>query len=188
MERPTYPDLMVDVETTGLTPHACAIIQIGAVPFNFSTGEIDSTNMFKRSLMMPRNRYWTDNTQKFWMVDNAEVYTEIMSQALSPEAVFREFHAWACGLGDVRFWSKGNFDWAMIESYCLQYDLAMPFNFRQAKDMRSFIAGMYGEAEYVEPIVEKVGNHHDALHDCLTQLRILFKAKEETCQTLVISG
>jgi hypothetical protein len=179
---------MVDVETTGLTAHACALIQIGAVPFNYETGEIDSSNMFKRSLMIPRNRYWTDDTQTFWMVDNAEVFRGIMEQAQPAEAAFKEFHAWACNLGDVRFWSKGMLDWNMIDSYCLQYNLPMPFNFRQVKDMRSFIAGLYGTAEYVEPQVEKVGNHHDALHDCLTQLKIVFKAKEETCQSVVTSA
>jgi hypothetical protein len=188
MERLTYPDLMVDVETTGLTPHACAIIQIGAVPFNYETGAIDSNNMYKRSLMIPKNRYWTDDTQRFWMVDNAEVYQSIMEQASNPYIAFREFYDWVLGLGEVRFWSKGMLDWNMIESYCKSYDFDMPFNFRQVKDMRSFIAGLYGDAEYREPVVDKVGNHHDALHDCLTQLKILFKAKEETCQSVVISA
>ena len=188
MDELKYPDVMVDVETTGLTPHACALIQIGAVPFNYHTGEIDTTNMFKISLTMPRNRYWTDDTQRFWMVDNAEVYSQIMNEAQPCEAAFRRFHQWACDLGDVRFWSKGMLDWNMIESYCKSYNLDMPFNFRQVKDMRSFVAGLYGEAEYREPEVEKVGNHHDALHDALTQLRIVFKAKEETCQSVVTSA
>lgn len=188
MDELAYPDLMVDVETTGLTAHACALIQIGAVPFNYHTGAIDSTNMFKISLAMPRNRYWTDGTERFWMVDHPEVYRSIMEQAVNPEEGFRRFHAWVLSLGDVRFWSKGMLDWNMIDSYCLQYGLQMPFNFRQVKDMRSFVAGLYGQAEYREPVVDKVGSHHDALHDSLTQLKILFKAKEETCQSLVVSA
>lgn len=188
MERPYYPDVMVDVETTGLTPHACALIQIGAVPFNYETMDIDTENMFKISLLMPRNRYWTDDTQRFWMVDNADVYSSIMAVAQPPEAAFRAFHAWVLERGDLRFWSKGMLDWNMIDSYCLQYDLHMPFNFRQVKDMRSFIAGLYGEAEYNEPQVEKVGAHHDALMDALTQLKILAKAKEETCQVVTTSA
>lgn len=187
MDEFAYPDVMVDVETTGLTPHACALIQIGAVPFNYSTGTIDTDNMFKISLMMPRNRYWTDDTQRFWMVDNADVYRSIMEAAQPAEGAFRAFHSWAVARGDVRFWSKGMLDWNMIDSYCLQYDLPMPFNFRQVKDLRSFVAGLYGDAEYREPAVDKVGNHHDALHDCLTQLKILFKAKEETCQSVVFA-
>lgn len=188
MDGITYPDVMVDVETTGLTPHACALIQIGAVPFNYDTGAIDTANMFKISLTMPKTRYWTDDTQRFWMVDNAEVYWQIMEQAQPHREAFLSFHQWAQVRGDVRFWSKGMLDWNMIESYCKMYDLDMPFNFRQVKDLRSFVAGLYGEAEYREPEVEKVGNHHDALHDALTQLRILFKAKEETCQSRVVTS
>lgn len=187
MERVFYPDLMVDVETTGLQPAKCALIQIGAVPFNFETGEVDSKNMFKVSMTMPRNRYWTDDTDYFWKVLNADVYAAICASMTHYKAAFETFHKWSCELGDVRFWSKGPLDWNMIESYCVDFDLDMPFNFRQAKDMRSFIAGLYGEAEYREPQVEKVGSHHDALHDCLTQLKILFKAKAETCQSLLVS-
>lgn len=188
MEKFDYPDLMVDVETTGLTAHACALIQIGAVPFNYDAGTIDSSNLFKASLTMPRTRYWTDDTQRFWMVDNAEVYWSIMEQAEPHEVAFRRFYDWVCAQGDVRFWSKGMLDWNMIESYCKMYDLDMPFNFRQVKDMRSFVAGLYGQAEYVEPQVERVGKGHDALSDSLTQLKILFKAKEETCQSVVTSA
>ena len=178
---------MVDVETTGLDTENAAIIQIGAVPFNYDTGEIDKDNMFCMSLTMPKKRFWTGDTQHFWLGQNAEVYHSIMEKAQHYEAVTRAFHAWAIERGDTRWWSKGFFDWAIVESYFDMLALDMPFNFRQAKDMRSFIAGLYGEAEYHDPEVDKVGDHHNALHDCLTQLRQLFKAKEETCQSVTIS-
>lgn len=194
MERPNYPDIMVDIETTGLQPHASAIIQIGAVPFNYDTMEIDSKNMFCMSLSMPKNRYWNSGTEKFWLQDNLPTYMEIMKTAQNPAFVMKAFYDW-CILrinnteeGDLRWWSKGWMDHATIDSYFLDAGMDMPFNFRQAKDMRSFIAGLNGSAVYEDPIVEKVGTFHNALHDSLTQLKQLFKAKEETCQSVVTSG
>lgn len=189
MERIEYPDLMVDIETTGLQPSRSAIIQIGAVPFNFHTGDIDAKNMFKVALSMPMKRCWTDNTEKFWKVDNAEVYAQIMASAQPWREGFMSFYRYACLQENARFWCKGlNFDWNFIEEYCRDLDLDMPFNFRQAKDLRSFIAGMNGEALFEDPYVERVGNHHDALSDCLTQLKQLLKTKAETCQSSVVSN
>ena len=179
MERPHYPDLMVDVETTGLDPANCAIIQIGAVPFNYKTGEVDSTNMYCRSLTMPKNKFWTSGTDKFWLQDNREVYLKIMETAQDPRTVLLDFMQWVAALGQTRMWAKGFFDWQMIEQYYIGLNLDMPFNFRQAKDMRSFISGLRDDPEYYDEEVEKVGDAHNALHDCLTQLKILFKAKEK---------
>jgi len=185
---------MVDIETTGLQPNASAIIQIGAVPFNFDTKEIDTDNMYCQSLTMPKNRYWNSGTEDFWLGQNRETYMSIMAKARPYKEVVKEFYNWciqrmlATEEGDLRWWSKGWMDHATVDSYFLDAGLDMPFNFRQAKDMRSFIAGLSGEATYEDPKVEMVGTHHNALHDCLTQLRMLFKAKDETCQSVVISA
>jgi 3' exoribonuclease, RNase T-like len=179
-----YPDLMVDVETTGLDPANCAIIQIGAVPFNYQTGEIDSANMYCRSMTMPKNKFWTSGTDKFWLQDNREVYLKIMETAQDPRAVLLDFHSYVLARGDVGMWAKGFFDWQMIEQHYIGLNMDTPFNFRQAKDMRSFICGLRGETTYYDEEVEKVGDAHNALHDCLTQLKILFKAKEKNKRCL----
>jgi DNA polymerase III epsilon subunit-like protein len=177
-----FTDCMVDIETTGLQPDKAAIIQIGAVPFRYDDMAIDTKSMFKQSLTMPRDRFWTDNTQEFWLGQNREVYFKIMGEARYYREVILEFHAWAVAKPNMRFWCKGlNFDWNFIESYFIDHDLAMPFNFREAKDLRSFISGRYDKPGAYEPDVDRVGSHHDALSDCLTQLRLLAKVKEETC-------
>lgn len=182
MEPIEYTDVMVDIETTGLQPDAAAIIQIGAVPFRYDDLKIDVANMFKRSLSMPKTRYWSDGTDRFWLEQNKEVYFKIMADCLPWEQVMREFHAWSVARPGIRFWCKGlNFDWSFLSSYYLNMNMDMPYDFRQAKDLRSFISGLYGTSEYKEPEFDRVGDYHDALSDCLNQIKLLGIVKEETC-------
>lgn len=176
----TFTDIMVDIETTGLQPHSAAIIQIGAVPFNYETMEIDTANLFKVSLTMPKTRHWTDDTQSFWMGQNREVYMKIMSEAQPWQVGMKAFYDYAVAQGDLNFWCKGlNFDWTFIESYFRTMELPMPFNFRDAIDLRSFCTGVAGQDGWkdIERGSARVGDHHDALSDCLSQLKLLENVK-----------
>ena len=176
----TFTDIMVDIETTGLQPNSAAIIQIGAVPFNYETMQIDTANLFKISLTMPKTRYWTDDTRSFWMDQNREVYEKIMSDCVLWQYGMHRFYDYAIAQGDLNFWCKGlNFDWPFIESYFNTLELPMPFNFRDAVDLRSFCAGVAGQQRWkeIEAETERVGDQHDALSDCLTQLQLLENVK-----------
>jgi len=167
----TYTDIMVDIETTGLQPDNAAILQIGAVPFNYKTMEIDTDNLFKVSLTMPKTRYWTDDTQSFWMGQNREVYDRIMSECVIWKDGMRKFYDYAIAQGDLNFWCKGlNFDWNFIESYYRDMELPMPFGFRDAIDLRSFCAGLLGQDEWkgVEKNTERSGERS---YVCSTTVR-----------------
>ena len=95
--------------------------------------------------------------------------------------MFLDFHGWVRNYDGARFWCKGlNFDWPFLESYFKECNLVMPFDFRQAKDTRSFIAGLQRSGHYDEPDVDHVGSKHDAVNDCLTQILALKKAKNDT--------
>lgn len=175
----TYTDIMVDIETTGLRPTCSAIIQIGAVPFNYDTMKIDTNNMFKASMVMPPNRYWTDNTQDFWLRQNREVYDKIISEARRHTEVMEKFYAYCNERSSMRFWCKGlSFEWPFLVSYFELINKEMPFAFWNAKDLRSFGAGLMGSAHWENPWVEPVGDAHDALSDCLTQIKQLAYCKE----------
>lgn len=178
-----YTDVMVDIETTGLRPHTAGIIQLAAIPFNYDTMKIDIEFSFKESLTLPRSKLWSDGTDAFWMRDNREVYNQIMVSALPHDEVIRSFYAWVAARPPMRFWCKGlNFDWVFLENYFRENDLHMPFNFREAKDLRSFVSALYGRADTYEPEIDRTGASHDAFHDCLNQLKLLSAAKEATCR------
>jgi hypothetical protein len=174
-------DMMVDVETTGTNPAFAAVIQIGAIKFNYETGEIGGT--FNRCLEMAPGRFWDDGTRAFWNKQPAHVLTDIIKRAEPPEQVLRDFALFATDGAPhrgYRFWSKPlSFDWGMIDSHMRQYNFQMPFAFWQARDLRSFIAGLLGCPHNVDmDHITLPGDAHNALYDCALQLKQLFAAKE----------
>lgn len=173
-------DMMVDVETTGTNPAHGAMIQLAAIKFNYDTGEIGGT--FNRCLTMPPGRFWDDSTRQWWGQQKPEILQGILARAEDPRAVMEEFMRFATDgapRGGFRFWSKPlSFDWGFVASYCAMYGFPMPFAFWQARDMRSFIAGLRGCPHNVDmDHVTLVGDAHNALYDCALQLKQLFAAK-----------
>lgn len=170
-------DLMVDVETTGTNAQYAGVIQIGALPFNYETQEIGTP--FNRCLSMAPNRFWSESTRQWWGRQKRTVLEDILRRAEDPAVVFRDFHQYVCGFDNpVRFWAKPlSFDWPMISTHMEQFDLAMPFRYHEARDMRSHISGLHGQGGNVDmDHITAVGDAHNALFDCVLQLKQLFAA------------
>ena len=170
-------DCMVDIETTGLSPDDTAIIQIGAIKFNYDTEEIGEP--FSRCLSIQVGRYWDEDTRGFWMGKNRSVFDTIVARMESPELVMRDFYQYAIRDGSLRFWAKPtSFDFPFLQSYFRSYSLPMPFHYRTARDLGTYIAARAGGVEHVDMNhVESGGDLHDALADAVFQLRVLFEAK-----------
>ena len=79
----TFPDIMVDLETTGTSPDETAIIQIAAVRFNLQTGEVDP-NVFDMCLSIPPRRYWDEGTRAWWS-KMPDVLMDIWQRQRPPE-------------------------------------------------------------------------------------------------------
>lgn len=177
-----YPDYMIDIETTGTKPENSAIIQIAAVRFNLAEGTVDATDMFDRCLAVAPYRFWDEDTRQFWQGKNLKVYRQICSRMEDPKEVLDAFRTWATKVPSqtpIRFWGKPtSFDYSFLQSYFRQFGLHFPFHYRFARDMNSFLAGMVGEAEHRELDVDFAGDAHNALHDVLHQIKVLFRAKE----------
>lgn len=174
-------DMMVDVETTGTNPAFAAVIQIGAIKFNYETGAIGAT--FNRCLEMAPGRFWSDSTRQFWHKQPPHVLENILKRAEPVDTVLRDFSLFATDgapSGGFRFWSKPlSFDWPMIASHMEQYGYQMPFAFWQARDVRSFIAGLMARPDNVDmDHITLAGDAHNALYDSALQLKQLFAAKE----------
>ena len=169
-----FPDIMVDLETTGTSPDETAIIQIAAVRFNLQTGEVDP-NVFDMCLSIPPRRYWDESTRAWW-AKMPDVLMDIWKRQRPPELVMRAFADWVratdTGGEDLHFWSKPiSFDWAFLQSYFRQFEVGNPFHYRHAQDMNTFIRSRYYplEAPPLEKTLEFDGDQHNALDDAKDQ-------------------
>lgn len=174
-------DMMVDVETTDTNPSCGAIIQLSAVKFNYDTGEVGS--VFDRCPMPLPFRRWNDSTRDFWMGQNREVYLQLVARAEPAMQVFLDFTAFALAgapQGGYRFWAKPiSFDWSFVASHYEQFDAPMPFHFRHARDLNTWMAALRGNPQHpnMEAVVPFHGDRHNGLHDCAYQIDMLFAAK-----------
>jgi hypothetical protein len=173
-------DVMLDIETTGTDAGNNAIIQIGAVKFNFDTEAIGG--VFDRCLAIAPRRYWDEGTRTWWRGQNQGVFNDIIARMEEPEPVLRDLIAWAnegaAPLG-LRMWAKPiSFDFGFVQSYMNQYGLPMPFHYRHARDLNTFIAAQAGGADHYEmEHIEYPTGAHNAVVDCVDQLKRLFAAK-----------
>jgi hypothetical protein len=184
-------DIMVDVETMGLNPHTSGLIQLAAIKFNYETGEVGEH--FDRCPLPLPFRGWNDGTREFWLGKNRKVYEQIVARAEPARPVFEAFVDWV--LTDqpeemgYRFWSKPlSFDWPFVADHLEQLGLRMPFHYRYARDLNSFIAGLKGDP--IDPVVEAdilfKGDEHNALHDTAFQIDMLLHTKARYIPTEIM--
>lgn len=164
---------MVDVESSGTNPDRHGLLQIACVRFNLLTGAVDQ-NMFDRSLVIPPWRSWEESTREWWN-RQPDVLMDIMSRAEPHEAVMQDLFAWNAPHSHVRFWSKPlSFDFPFVQSYFKDAGYIMPWHYRTARDLNSWV-----EARYFPDVVPPVhqsdfGAAHNAKVDCLYQIEFLF--------------
>lgn len=178
-ESKIWPDVMVDIETTGTAPNRSNIIQIAAVKFNYDTGEV-CHEFFDRCLHLVPWRSWDEGARIWWNQQKRSILEGITARSENPVGVMNLFIDWV-GFNGARLWAKpSHFEYPFIESYCTDFNLPNPFDYRSAIDMRSFIRGGLGSFE-ISSEIENIpfqGDAHNALHDTLHQLRVLFAARE----------
>ena len=175
-----FQDCMVDVETTGLNSGRNAMIQLAAVRFNVHDGTIDTSSMFDECLMIPPHRFWDEGTRGWWMTQKRSILEGIYSRMRDPREVMRKFTEWCGPAGLLRFWAKPtSFDFPFVQSYCADYGLVMPFNFRESIDLRSFAAGVGFPGPRFEPDVNREEyEQHNALQDVILQIEWVLKIAE----------
>lgn len=175
--------IMVDVETTDTTPDIAGILQIAAIKCNLDTLEV-GTSFNGYPSLLPRRR-WSENTRKFWRVDNRVAYDQIVAQEQPARAVFQAFADFCCKdapYGGYIFVAKPTkFDWPIVESNMLDLDIVFPFAHGRYLDMHSWVSGLRGSGQKTT-IEDEVpfpagGTVHNALHDCAWQIDCMFHAK-----------
>lgn len=172
----SFPDIMVDIETTGTDFDKNHIIQIAAVRFNLRERTIDH-QFFDRALMPAPGRFWDEDTRSWWLKDKREILDGIMKRMEPVRGVLEDLQRFAPP--DAVFWAKPtHFDYSFLSSYFKQYELSNPFAYYRAKDLRSFTEGL----SFPEPSKDWTkelpftGPAHNALFDTLHQISALFEA------------
>lgn len=189
-----FPDVMVDIETTGVQPDLTSMIQLSAVKFNLKQRKIDTSAPFDQCMFPLPRRFWDEGTRNWWMKeDHYPVLTEkIMPKMRDPRTVLQEFTAWMGGAPahGVRMWSRGRFDDQFISSHLRDCDMQQIFDYRAVTDLRSFeFALFYPGAIPSEGdlgLGEFQGARHDGIADCFHQLRRLFAMVDRAAQGVVV--
>jgi DNA polymerase III alpha subunit (gram-positive type) len=164
---------MVDIETTGTSPDHAGVIQISAVRFNLTDKTVDN-NMFDKCLWLPPMRYWEEDTRAFW-AKHPRVLQEIIARGEEPGQVMRDFASWV-GYGGAIMWAKPNtFEFPLLSSYFKQFDIQNPFHYRYCTDVQSYVRGRGRDIDEVFKSIPFEGDAHNALHDVLHQIRMVFE-------------
>lgn len=177
-----YTDVMCDIESTGVRPDLNGLVQLAAVKFNYQTGEIGGT--FNRALHLPWSRSWDESTRQWWASQDPTVWQQIVDRMEPAADVMRDFYEFSvidAPRGGYRFWAKPlSFDFPFVSSYMTQFGYQMPYHYRHARDMNTWIAALRGQgpAHVNMDHVEFTGKAHNALVDCVNQLKVLFAARD----------
>lgn len=180
----THNHFMIDLETTGTDPAHCAIIQIAGVAFNFEERDV-SVKMFDQCLLVPPSRYWEEDTRDFW-AKHPEVLRQIWGRMRDARTVLTEFNAWVAEQSDGKepiLWAKpSHFEQPFLQNYYRHYEIASPFHYRMTEDLNSWCRARGRPTLSLE--VDVQGDAHNALHDTLHQVDVLFKLMESTEVTI----
>jgi len=178
---PQWTDAMCDIETTGLNPDRSGILQIACVKFNLRTREI-CPDVFNKSLTLPAHRAWNEDTRNWWLRDKRTILQDIMNKAEPYRDVMQQFADFGYQNPGLRFWAKPtHFDHSFVSSYFNDEGLPNPFHFRVARDLNTYLEGIY----YPNPVPKSldeipfVGPVHNALYDTFHQIKVLFAAQDE---------
>jgi hypothetical protein len=159
--------VMLDLETFGNGKNAC-IVQIGACYFNKKTGEIGE--MFKMNVnaasSVDEGSKMDADTVYWWLKQSKEAIESITADPKLP--LYQAMTALNLFLADAdEIWSHATFDYVIIMETLKMLGMKPRFPYRAARDIRTLTA----LAKTKVSSVAREGVHHDALADCLHQVK-----------------
>lgn len=173
--------IMIDLETTGTNPGRNAIIQIAGYKFN-PMGAIDP-QPFNRCMHVPAWRSWDESCKRdFWGRSNEmkAILQQIMSRMEDPKTVLEDFVDWCCEVENPILWAKPtHFEYPFLQTYMSDFNCLMPFHYRHAQDMNTFIRAIYFPEPPKEILIDFDGPAHDAVYDTLHQVQVVMAHCEE---------
>lgn len=173
-------DIMLDLETLGVDP-GCAIMSIGAIAFDLDEGalgekfyvEIKPRTCEDMGLTINNDtlQWWTHQSPEF--IDRCLNTGKPVMNALCAFSNF--IYAVSHNHDKVRIWGNGaDFDNVILTAAYKASGLVLPWNFRNNRCYRT------AKAILPEFTVMRVGEHHNALDDAVTQALHLIKIVSST--------
>ena len=170
-------DVMVDIETLGLVPKS-VITQIGVMPFKmdgdfFSMGvnlHVDVDSCLKNmGIIQGQAFYWTVQNNLKSVVNEARKSS--INDALKLISLYIRDQE------PEHIWAKGpQFDCTILESWFNHFELPIPWEYHQLKDVRTVEYLAKNMNLDLTDIYEKYKDSlHDALADCKLQIDVCKK-------------
>lgn len=173
-----YVDLMIDIETLGVTP-GCVIMSVGICPvFPESNApsfyvRINVAESIKAGFTI------NEDTQAWWYTQDRELYLETSGGLETPNNFCSLLTSYLSELGDrnnIKLWAKGvAFDLPIVEAYFKKQGFAVPWHYGAPMCYRTMKDVFY---HVPEPL--RVGKAHSAIDDARHQaihLREIFNAR-----------
>ncbi len=167
-----FTDIMLDVETLAIDPKA-VIVSIAAVKFSFDHDETQDfyTNVDPRD-GKSLGLIIEQDTLDWWKLQKPEATKAWMKDGKSVSYAMGALNEF---LGDVKglnVWAQGiDFDFPILKSSYDAVGLAAPWKYWAQCDSRT----IFTVAKFNTKNAPRVGNYHDALGDCHTQISWLKK-------------
>ncbi len=162
-------DVMIDVETLGLTPDS-VILSIAAVEFDRDTGDTGRW-FYERVDHLQAGRTTCEETYAWWLKQPDEVFHEATSGTTPLRMALINLYAWFTE-GQIA-WSQGtDFDFPILLDAFKKNHIDIPWEYNAKRDTRT----VYDICGFDPKSIEREGNHHNALDDCLHQIRCVHAA------------
>ncbi len=174
---PDFFDCMTDLESMGKQRDA-AIVSVGAVFFNYKTGELGPT--FLRTINLATavrdGGKIEPGTVIWWLGQSQAARDAIRFGGQDIRKVLQDFRDWikeSCRHEDVKVWGNSDeFDLAKLEGAYERSNIAVPWNWTNARDFRT-IRKWYPKVEY--NYNDKGDGAHNALADAIFQAEHMMK-------------
>jgi inhibitor of KinA sporulation pathway (predicted exonuclease) len=173
-------DIMIDLETLGLESN-CVILSIGAVMFDIIDDPhgADMIPLFYRNISkqscLDIGMEINKATENWWLEQSIEAQKALETEQIPLRQALMELSEFVRNAGvSVRVWSNGAaFDIAMLNFAYRRCDLALPWSFRNERDLRTI---MWMTRRKYKPEIDEFylsfkGTKHNALDDAQMQAR-----------------
>lgn len=168
----TFTDVMIDLETLGLRPNV-PIVSLGAVQFNVDTGEIGQALYEKIEWVHDQKERPMDRETMAWWLEQDPAAQRELTDRTGRIKLKRTLKL----LDDfipkgARIWANGaTFDTVILDDAYQDHAKRMPpWGFRNIRDCRT-IRDAAEQTGWSSDNYKRAGQSHNALDDCIFQIR-----------------